>query len=150
MSVSPIIAATSLSQPWADAEHPTNPGVGNDFSEAYKANLLSELRYLEIQLTCDANAANRYLTVTIATLAQSNIIAVSTAYVVASQYKIMHFAVGISAYTDPGGTHIYMPLPANIRFTDESTLEIDIISKQAGDQLTGIETIWNRWPNFTG
>lgn len=150
MGNTPILPATSIINPWLENEAIPNPGVGNDLSNDFKDNLLSELIFLEFQFTADANAADRFPVIGIQSLAVTQEIATGNIYTTANSFTFYRFAIGFTNYQSPDATHDFSPLPPGIRLTDQSKLLITIVNKQAGDQITSAHVIWNRWPSFSG
>jgi len=136
----------SLGVPWIETELFANPAAGANFSTLYPRYALSECLFFSGQLNTDANAGDRFIHLNLSLDAQDFILATSPTATIANSVLYFRFAVGLQAYKAFNDTIQYLPIPPNIRSVNGDSVQLTVIGKKAGDQLSTLRALWNRWP----
>lgn len=142
----------ALSQPYGLVQLPQNkidgvsPAAGASYSHKFTGIYVTRIVSIVFKLTTDANAANRYVTVEVQG-DNGNAFAVSAAAVVVTASTTgQRFCGTIYRGTSEWntGTDVLFPLtPIFIHGGD--VLKINVASIQAGDQLSAIEIVGDRF-----
>lgn len=122
------------------------PAANTNFSLSIDGRGLRRVQTLVFTLTTDGNAANRYVTVEYRG-GDGNAYAVNAAGVVVTASSTQRFAGDISRGVAEwaSGTDVLFPLAAVFMFPGDS-LNVIVAGKQAGDTLTVIRGVLERFP----
>jgi hypothetical protein len=122
------------------------PAAGANFSLTSPGELGWRLTAVTFRLTADANAANRAVTVDYdngnGQLFGSNGLA---AVFTANQVPVLSFQANIGAAVSNTALQAFAPL-LPVEFARGQKLQINVLNKQAGDQLDRIVIVFERQP----
>jgi hypothetical protein len=125
---------------------PPAPGANTNLTVTIDGQGMRRLSSLVFTLTTDANAANRYATVEYVTPAgRTYAVAAVTAVQAASLTNRYVGSLGYGVSSFNTGTDGFFPLPPVFLYPGDS-LKILVASKQAGDTLTLIAGMMERFP----
>jgi hypothetical protein len=119
--------------------------VGSSYSLVPNPELEYEPVVLSFRLTTDANVANREVYLMIDAFPLVFIIAFSPVVQPASTTYFYNLFQGAEIWQDTSNLRIFMPLPQRLKLSPASTITIDAVNMQAGDQFTHICGQWNVW-----
>ncbi len=138
----------SLNRDVADyrATSGANPAAGADFTQLLPQNAFHQIIQVQFVLTTDANAANRVATVGAGTGAGMRFECMAPAVQTASLGIQYTFCVGIAPIDHiTNGVRQTSPLPDWMIVHGGQNLHIDIVNKQAGDQISAILYALRTW-----
>lgn len=124
----------------------TQPAAGANYTLNIPGQFATRLLAVTFRLVCDANAANRVVTVDYLdgagnTYCSSGAAAVITAN--QTQDYFGHVDHGTAEWNT--NTPVFFPL-ADVILTPGRQMQITVANKQAGDQLSRIFKVWERYP----
>ena len=123
-----------------------NPGAGNNLTIAPSTAIRIELISLSFLLTCDANAANRLVTLT---LSNGSIIVPFSAtpgFQTANEAITYYFSQGmVNSDASASIQSIFAPLPRHLYFDPGDSLITDIFNIQVGDAITNVVYRFKYW-----
>lgn len=124
-----------------------SPGVGNDWSGNSPNRVQSEILHFHVTLATDANAADRYVHFYLGLLSESPSMGFTIEAATASTLHHINFMQGITPYYNSSEGRHFIPIPPGILLDDSNSLNIQLINKQAGDQLSDLNVIFKIWPS---
>lgn len=124
-----------------------NPAAGAILTITVPTDHRSELINLSFKFTADANAANRGFTITHKRGTIHNLIGFLLDNITANEIKRLCFNNFQSHWLSSLGD--YCPIPiASFPFVEEAdTFDINVVNKQAGDQISEVHAAWKLWIN---
>ena len=115
-----------------------NPPVGGGVSFAPITNFMSALVVLHLTFTADANAANRFIGISVKPAAPELPVAFSSVGVTANQVHKFTFAVGIDRSEPATHPYHFIPLPPDLYIKCTDFFELIDYGFQAGDQISDV------------
>lgn len=126
-----------------------NPAAGADFLYLLPNNKRYQIAALRFTLTTDANVANRNVALIINNLAVNKIIiptpvaqAANTSY--KYQYLIGDYVNGVLP-----SNNVMLSLPRDFSILGNWNITSSTVNIQVGDQISGIEILFNTWVERT-
>jgi hypothetical protein len=124
----------------------TAPGAGNNFAVVLPQGQNHQILAVQFVLTTDANAADRYITVSAGISTTQMMKAPSIVKQIASKGYEHNFGVGIAPLdATTGANTLYSPLPDHMINKGGYNLRITVLNIQAGDVLADIVYYLKSW-----
>lgn len=122
-----------------------NPAAGVSFSLALSGKFRHRIKSCVFTLTTDANVANRYVTLEYEG-DDGNPIWINAAAVVVTASSTQRFVGSSDRTVSEWAANTDVLFPIDKMFLDAGTLKINVAGVQAGDALTLIRFVWDKFP----
>ncbi len=125
----------------------TNPGAGNNFTVTAPTGFHSQISHISVRLTCDANAANRTLSLYHARGATLTYLGCAIRFAVANDDIYYICFPGAPSDSSDATSHKPVSIAVFPFFRSTDSIGIGVDNIQVGDALSSIRLWWKHWPH---